>query len=139
VGAALLLAADRVESQVRQEWGAQVTAASGRPAFLGGGVLWGWRPGVRDRMMLHGAVGAAEHQAALRVEAVWHFMLNPRTESGVAAYVGGGIGGQFAATNHGWLLVTVGLEQKPGAKRGWTVELGLGGGVRFAVGYRWRK
>ena len=138
-GLALLLLARPAESQVRQEWGAQVTAASGRPAFLGGGVVWGWRPGTRDRMVLHGAVGAAEHQPAVRVEAAWHFLLSPRTEKGVGAYIGGGIAAQFADTNHGWLLVTAGLDHNPGARRGWTMELGVGGGVRFAVGYRWRK
>jgi len=37
------------------------------------------------------------------------------------------------------LLLTAGLEQNPGARRGWAMELGVGGGVRFAVGYRWRK
>jgi hypothetical protein len=139
LGLALLLFARPAESQVKQEWGAQITAASGRPAFLGAGVLWAWRPGTRDRMVLHGALGAAEHQAAVRVEAAWQFLLSPRTEKGVGAYIGGGIAGQFADTNHGWLLVTAGLEQNPGARRGWAMELGVGGGVRFAVGYRWRK
>jgi len=139
LGLALLLLARPAASQVKHEWGAQVTGASGRPAFLGAGVVWGWRPGTRDRMVLHGALGAAEHQPAVRVEAAWHFMLNPRTEKGVGAYIGGGIAGQFAETNHGWLLLTAGLEQNPGARRGWTLELGVGGGVRFAVGYRWRK
>jgi len=66
-------------------------------------------------------------------------MLNPRTEKGVGAYIGGGIAGQFAETNRGWILLTAGLEQNPGARRGWAMELGVGGGVRFAVGYRWRK
>ena len=137
--AALVLHARPLQSQIRHEWGGQVTGTTGRPAFVGAGPLWAWRPGTRDRMMLHGALGAAEHQAALRVEAAWHFMLNPRTEKGVGAYLGGGVAGQFAGTNHGWLLLMAGLEQNPGARRGWTVELGVGGGVRFTVGYRWRK
>ena len=47
--------------------------------------------------------------------------------------------GQFAETSHGWLILTGGIEQNPGAKRGWVLELGLGGGMRVAVGYRWRR
>lgn len=128
-----------VSAQVTKERGAQVTALSGRPAFLGAGVVWGWRPGLRDRVVIHGALGAAEHQMAARVEASWQFMLSPRTERGVGAYVGGGIAGQFAETSHGWLLLTAGLEQNPGGSRGWSLELGVGGGMRLALGYRWRR
>ena len=135
----LVLVTSPAAGQVTKEWGAQVTAVSGRPAFLGAGVVWGWRPGFRDRIVVHGALGAAEHQAAARVEASWQFLLSPQTERGVGAYVGGGIAGQFAETNHGWLLLTIGLEQNPAGRRGWSLELGLGGGVRLAVGYRWRR
>lgn len=134
-----LAAAEPAGAQVTREWGAQVTAASGRPAFLGGGASWGWRPGVRDRLLLHGALGAAEHQPALRLEATWHLLLSPRTERGLGAYIGGGLAGQFAETGHGWLILTGGIEQNPGAKGGWVLELGVGGGIRVALGYRWRR
>jgi hypothetical protein len=141
VGLALFLAG-RVESQekrITHEWGAQVTGTTGHPAFAGAGPSWAWRPGLRDRLIVHGALGAAEHQSAVRIEASWHFLLSPQTRKGVAAYVGGGIAGQFAQTNHGWLLLTVGVEQGPAASRGWFAEAGMGGGVRFAVGFRWRR
>ena len=137
-----LLGAERAESQERRishEWGAQVTGTTGRPAFVGAGPAWAWRPGLRDRLLLHGALGAAEHRTALRLEAAWHFMLSPQTRKGVGAYVGGGIAGQFAESNHGWLLVTAGVEQSPAAGRGWMAEVGMGGGVRFTVGFRWRR
>lgn len=140
-GLALLLAG-RVESQEKRmthEWGAQVTGTTGRPAFLGAGPSWSWRPGLRDRLVLHGALGAAEHQSALRLEASWHFLLGPQTRKGLAAYVGGGIAGQFAETSHGWLMLTAGLEQGPAAPRGWFVEAGIGGGGRLSVGFRWRR
>jgi hypothetical protein len=38
----------------------------------------------------------------------------------------------------GYLVLTLGMEQRPGAASGWMVELGLGGGVRLSGGYRWR-
>lgn len=137
-----LLHAGRAESQEKRmthEWGAQVTGTTGRPAFLGAGPAWAWRPGLRDRLVLHGALGAAEHEAAVRLEASWHFLLNPQTRKGPAAYVGGGIAGQFAQSSHGWLLVTLGVEQGAAASRGWFAEAGIGGGVRLAVGIRWRR
>jgi hypothetical protein len=133
---ALMFCTRPASGQVTKEWGAQVTGLSGRPAFLGAGVVWGWRPGLRDRVVIHGALGAAEHQMAARVEASWQLMLSPQTERGVGAYVGGGIAGQFAETNHGWLLLTAGLEQNPGGPRGWSLEMGIGGGFRRARGER---
>lgn len=136
---ALMFSNRPASGQVTKEWGAQVTGLGGRPAFLGAGVVRGWRPGLRDRVVIHAALGAAEHQVGARVEASWQFMLSPRTERGVGAYVGGGIAGQFAKTNHGWLLLTAGLEQNPGGPRGWSLEMGIGGGVRLALGYRWRR
>jgi hypothetical protein len=141
VGLALLLAgqAESQEKRMTHEWGAQVTGTTGRPAFLGAGPSWAWRPGLRDRLIVHGAVGAAEHQTAVRLEASWHFLLSPQTLKGVTAYVGGGIAGQFAQTSQGWLLLTAGVEQGPGASRGWFAETGIGGGVRLAVGFRWRR
>jgi hypothetical protein len=136
------LSAECIQSQekrVSHEWGAQVTGVTGRPAFLGAGPSWAWRPGLRDRLMLHGAAGSAEHQAAVRLEASWHFMLSPQTRKGLGAYVGGGIAGQFAESNRGWLLLTAGVEQSPAAGRGWFAEAGIGGGVRIAIGFRWRR
>lgn len=138
-GALVAFAATGVSAQVRQEWGGQVTAATGRPAFVGMGPVWAWRPGLRDRLLLHGAVGGAEHQVALRLEATWQLLISPRTERGVGAYIGGGLAGQFADTHRGWLLAAIGIEQAPGGTRGWVAEIGLGGGFRVAVGYRWRK
>lgn len=135
---AVLVPAIPAVAQIAHERGAQITTASGKPAFLGAGVVWAWRPGLRDRLLLHGALGGAEHQGAVRVEAAWHFMLAPRTERSLGAYVGGGLAGQFAQTRHGWLLLIGGIEQNPGARKGWVLELGVGGGVRLALGYRWR-
>jgi hypothetical protein len=140
-GIALVMAgrADAQEKRVSHEWGAQVTTTTGRPAFLGAGPAWAWRPGLRDRLQLHGALGAAEHQVAVRLEASWQFLLNPQTRKGVHAYVGGGIAGQFAESSHGWLLIVAGVEQSPAASRGWFAEAGIGGGVRIAIGFRWRR
>jgi len=140
--AGMTLATGRVAAQfdrVKSEWGAQVTGTTGKPAFLGAGAFRAWRPGLRDRAVVHAALGSAEHQVGLRAEATWQFLISPQTERGLGAYVGGGIAGQFAESNRGWLVLLVGLEQNPAARRGWSVELGIGGGIRLAAGYRWRR
>ena len=141
VGFALVIAgpAGAQEKRITHEWGLQLTGTTGRPAFLGAGPVWAWRPGIRDRLLLHSAIGGSEHQTALRLEASWHFLLSPQTRKGVGAYLGGGIAGQFAQSSHGWLMLSAGVEQNPAAGRGWMAEVGLGGGVRFVVGFRWRR
>jgi hypothetical protein len=59
----------------------------------------------------------------------------------VAPYAGGGVA--LAATSDEvfeYVLLVIGLETAPGARRGWFAEVGIGGGVRVAAGYRirWR-
>jgi len=46
-----------------------------------------------------------------------------------------------AATTHGagYLTALVGVEDAPGRTAGWYAEVGLGGGVRVAAGWRWRR
>ncbi len=38
-----------------------------------------------------------------------------------------------------YVLIVLGVENAPGGNGGSFVEIGVGGGVRAAVGYRWRK
>lgn len=131
----------RVPSQASQrstEFGLQIVAVSGQPAALVAGPAWAWRPGLRDRLVLTGGLGASQHQLAFRGEAVWQFRLEPAAEHGVGVYLGGGLAAQAAESTHGFLIATVGLETSPGGSSGWLVELGVGGGVRLALGYRWR-
>jgi hypothetical protein len=39
----------------------------------------------------------------------------------------------------GYITALVGIEKAPGARRGWFAEVGLGGGLRVALGMRWRR
>jgi hypothetical protein len=41
--------------------------------------------------------------------------------------------------DQGYVVVTLGVEARPGAPSGWFVEAGVGGGARLAMGYRWRR
>ncbi len=40
--------------------------------------------------------------------------------------------------DQGYIVLTLGVESRPGSGGGWFVEGGVGGGVRLAGGYRWR-
>ena len=40
--------------------------------------------------------------------------------------------------DEGYLLLTLGVESRPGGRAGWFAEAGVGGGARVALGYRQR-
>ncbi len=124
--------------QVAGELGLHLTAATGRPAGVFAGPGASWRIGRRDRIAFTSGAGLSEHRAAARAEAMWHFLLAPRAERGIGAYFGGGVAGQVGRATRGWVVFTAGVESRPGAGRGWVLELGVGGGVRVSAGYRWR-
>jgi hypothetical protein len=137
--ALLGLPTGRLAAQVKHDVGLQLTGATGRPAILGLGPVWAWRPGLRDRVLLHVGLGVAEHQLATRAEAQWQFLLQPLARTGVGVYAGAGLAGQAAETTKGWIVAVLGVESRPGGPAGWTAELGIGGGIRAALGYRWRR
>jgi hypothetical protein len=56
----------------------------------------------------------------------------------VGLYGAGGVAVAGGAVDQGYMVVTLGLEARPGARSGWFVEAGVGGGARLAAGYRWR-
>jgi hypothetical protein len=70
---------------------------------------------------------------------LWHFLLKPRERRGLGVYGGGGVAVAGGPDTEGFVVVVIGLEARPGARSGWALEVGIGGGVRFSVGYRWRR
>ena len=126
--------------QVTQEWGVQSTLTTGDRVTAVVGPAWGWRVGRRDRVVLDAGIGVVEGgQLAGRGEAVWHFLLSPGAQGKPALYAGGGLAAAVTDRTRGWVVVTAGVDWSPGTRSGWLAELGVGGGVRVAVGYRWRK
>ena len=140
----LLLAALPVAARAQgwhegQVWG---VALSSRPAVFGAGLGLSWRDRGRTRIGVALAAGASDDgRAAGRLEAAWHFMLDPLRTHGVAVYGGGGIA--LTGVVHGpvrpFLQAVIGAETGPGARHGIFVEAGFGGGARLAAGMRWRK
>lgn len=77
----------------------------------------------------------------MRVEATGQFLLEPGERRGAGPY--GGLGLAFVGANGArgasYLTALVGVEAASGAREGWYVELGLGGGIRIAAGRRLRR
>jgi len=121
-----------------QLWG---TAIASRPAFYGVGIGLGWRDEQRDRFAPALAVGGfGQGGFGWRADFAYQFLLDPAKRAGSALYGGGGLS---VVVRSGraipYVLLEVGLENAPGGPGGSFLELGVGGGLRVAIGYRWRK
>jgi hypothetical protein len=134
LGAAPPAAAQRVT-----EVGLQATATFSDPALAVAGATGAVRLSERGRLALSLGAGGSDGAFAWRGEAAGHFLLSPRRREGVAAYGGGGVAVVGGPVERGYLLLTLGLESAPGSRSGWFAEAGVGGGVRLAAGWRWRR
>jgi hypothetical protein len=112
-----------------------------RPLFGGVGGALAFRDGDRNRWQGALAVGILDGGGVgARGDFAYHFLLDPRKRQGSAVYGGGGLTAQVAGGRvTPYVLLVVGAENGPGGAGGSFVELAVGGGVRLAIGYRWRK
>ena len=108
------------------------------PAWLGGAFYGAWRPGGKARLALTIGAGSIDGRLSGRSELLAQFLLSPGRRSGVGLYGLGGIAGVIGPRDQGYLVLGLGLERAPRAGAGWAIEAGVGGGVRLAVGWRWR-
>ena len=139
--AVVLLGAGPLEAQQIVEYGPQVTGVAADPGYAVAGGHVALRSLGRTRFALSAGAGVGEGGAtAGRAELAVHFLLNPRARTGLAAYVGGGAAVADAGDGaNGYLVLLAGLERSPGSRSGWFLEAGLGGGMRVAAGWRWRR
>lgn len=139
--AALAPAPGRAQAMGVRELQINALAVASRPFFGGAGGGLGFRDADRNRWQGTLAVGLLDGGGVgARGDLVYHFLLDPRKRQGSAVYGGGGLTAQVAGGGvTPYVLLVVGAENAPGGVGGSFVELGVGGGVRFAVGYRWRK
>lgn len=92
------------------------------------------------RLAVTAAAGSYEHVLGVRCEATAQFLLRPGEQSGAGPYAGLGlayVGGE-GLRGASYLTALLGVESAPAARAGWYGEIGLGGGVRLAVGRRFR-
>jgi hypothetical protein len=134
-----MLGAGQLHAQAQQRVALKIQAIGvfAEEPFVGGGLALAWRTTSRFTVEVGAAAGAQAQGLTGRAEALAAFHLDPFRTRGVSPYAGGGIA---AAVRSGataeYLVVLLGVESRPGRRRGWFAELGLGGGVRAALGAR---
>ena len=126
-----------VAQQVR-EIGVQAIATTSNPALGVAGVYAALRTSRRTRLSASVGAGVSDGDLAWRGELLGHFLLSPEERRAAGLYFAGGVAAVEGPVSRGYLVLTVGLEGGPRASSGWQVEVGVGGGVRLAAGYRWR-
>ncbi len=138
LGAALTMS-ERGAAQQARELGAQATITLSDPAVAVAGGYAALRASARTRISVGLGAGVGDGEWAGRGELLGHFLLAPGERSRPGFYVAGGIAGVIGAVRRGYLVLTAGVETRPGTNSGWALELGVGGGFRVALGYRWRR
>lgn len=138
VAGALTGAAPAAGQQVR-ELGMEAIATSSDPVLAVAGAYAGIRTSGRTRFSAGLGAGVSDRAFAWRAEALGHFLLNPDQVRGWGPYVAGGLAAVGGPVSRGYLVLCLGLEERPGAGSGWAAEAGVGGGVRIALAYRWRR
>lgn len=135
---AAALAATPLAAQQGNELGVQAVVTTSNPTLAVAGLYGGFRTSSRTRVSAFGGAGLSSGDAAFRGELLGHFLLSPFRRQGPGLYFAGGVAGVRGPVDRGYVVLTAGLEDRPGAGSGWAVEAGVGGGVRLTVGYRWR-
>ena len=139
LAAALMLGGVPVAAQQVTEFGIMGVATASDPALAVAGGYGAIRTSRRTRVSAGLGAGVSDGRAAWRGELLAHFLLNPTRHRGVGVYGAGGIAAVGGPVDQGYLVLTLGLEARPGEHSGWFVEAGVGGGVRVAAGVRWRR
>lgn len=126
-------------AQQGKELGVQLIATASEPALAVAGVYAAVRTSARTRVSVAAGAGVSSGDPAFRGEVLGHFLLSPDEREGPGLYFAGGVAAVEGPVDRGYLVLTVGLEGSPAATSGWAIELGVGGGVRMMLGYRWRR
>jgi hypothetical protein len=139
VAAGAALSATPGNTQQIGEIGIQGIVTSSDPALIVVGPYGALRTSGRTRFSASVGGGASDGAFAWRAEALGHFLLSPDRRHGWGAYVAGGLAAVGGPVNRGYIVLTLGAEGRPGGSSGWVAEVGIGGGVRIGLGYRWRR
>lgn len=134
----LFFLAPPLHAQLPREFGVEALALARDSSLVGGALVGAVHPSPRMRVALTVGAGGGEGGFGGRAELAGHFLLSPALVRGIGVYGGGGVAVERRHDTRGFLELLVGLETDPGARNGWVLEAGLGGGVRLAVGWRTR-
>ena len=136
--AAVAVLTPAAAAQVTTEAGVQAVFAAQEPEIFTGGIYAGFRTARRARVAVTAGVGSAADEFAIRGELLGHFLLSPASTRRPGLYAGGGVAVVAGPSEQGYVVLLVGVEGSPGGRSGWSLEAGLGGGVRVSAGWRWR-
>jgi hypothetical protein len=134
----VFLTAPPLAAQQAKELGLQAIGTASDPALGVAGVYAAIRASTRTRISASAGGGISRSEAAWRGELLIHLLMSPTRRRGVGLYAAGGVTAVGGPVERGYIVLTLGVEQHPGLRGGWFVEAGVGGGARFAAGYRWR-
>src|SRR5881628_916553 len=131
----------RAQAVSATEIGAGATVVLAHRAFWGPELGVARRSGGQGRFAVTAACGDYERALGVRLEATVQFLLRPAELRGIGPYGGLGLAfvGSDGARGARYLTALLGVDTGPGARAGWYAELGLGGGVRLALGRRFRR
>jgi len=140
----LLLAAMAVGARAQGgptgvEFGIQGLALLQRAEWWGAAMSGAYRPGGKARLSVTLGAGRTAGDWSGRGELLAHLLLAPARRTGAGLYGFGGIAGTTGPRDQGYLVLGLGLESAPARGSGWMVEAGVGGGLRLAAGWRWRR
>jgi hypothetical protein len=122
-----------------REIGVQAIGTTSDPALGVGALYGGIRTSNRTRLSATVGAGLSSGEAAYRGEIMGQFLLSPNKRVGSGLYLGGGVAAVGGPVERGYLVLYIGMEGRPGGTTGWAAEVGIGGGLRLALGYRWRR
>jgi hypothetical protein len=108
------------------------------PTLAVAGLYGAVRTSGRTRLSVSLGAGVSDGELAGRAELLGHFLLSPEERRRAGFYFAGGFAGVEGSVSRGYLVLTVGVEERPRASSGLALEFGVGGGVRIGVAYRWR-
>lgn len=126
-------------AQQAREIGLQAIGTASNPVLVAGALYAAIRTSTRTRLSAAAGPGVSSGKAAFRGELLGHFLLSPNKPKGPGIYFAGGVAAVAGPVDRGYLVLTLGVEDRPGAGEGWAAEIGVGGGVRLSLGYRWRR
>jgi hypothetical protein len=132
--------ASTTPGSAQQAWevGAVALATTSDPVLAAAGGYGAFRTSSRTRLSASLVAGISDGDLAWRGELLGHFLFSPEERRKGGFYFAGGIAAVEGPVSRGFLVLTLGLEERPRAASGWALEAGLGGGFRVALGYRWR-
>jgi hypothetical protein len=124
--AAALTFTSTAAAQHIRELGVQAIGTFSDPGLAAASLYAALRTPGRTRISLSFGAGTSAGKLALRGEVLGHFLLSPEERRGPGFYLAGGVAGVEGPVDRGYLVLTLGVEQRPGVSQDGISSWGLG-------------